>query len=228
MKFETSETAKHPNWWLAAGQALKAARLLVETSSGAVRKAEQTLDMVGRLAALVAVLTLTFSTAAPAPREYNRHFHMFPSLFTAENRFLDFGSVLTNGIGAAFNTALGRDCKGRPAGDYFFGCQVTTNQVKYAVNISFYWKFPTPSPLTFPTVRNLADHCGGNCLFTYCYKLHFQLSTPQCIGPFNIGRRRRSAQQGNTDTRFFINSNQGAGGDFIRCSVATVLNRNTG
>merc|ERR1711874_561554 len=35
----------------------------------------------------------------------------------------NFGSILTNGLGAAFNTALGRDCKGRPQGDYFYGCQ---------------------------------------------------------------------------------------------------------
>eukprot|EP00088_Acartia_fossae_P050369 TRINITY_DN5639_c1_g1_i6.p1 TRINITY_DN5639_c1_g1~~TRINITY_DN5639_c1_g1_i6.p1 ORF type:complete len:122 (+),score=21.28 TRINITY_DN5639_c1_g1_i6:39-368(+) len=81
----------------------------------------------------------------------------------------DFGSVLSNTIGAAFNTAIGRDCKGRPQGDYFFGCQ--------------------------------------------------------CIGPFNIGRKRRSPQDPQTDTRFFINSNQGVGGDFVRCSVASFLNR---
>merc|ERR1711874_102173 len=49
----------------------------------------------------------------------------------------NFGSILTNGLGAAFNTALGRDCKGRPQGDYFYGCQ--------------------------------------------------------CVGPFNIGKRKRSA-----------------------------------
>eukprot|EP00090_Calanus_glacialis_P036602 TRINITY_DN6255_c0_g1_i1.p1 TRINITY_DN6255_c0_g1~~TRINITY_DN6255_c0_g1_i1.p1 ORF type:complete len:107 (+),score=19.94 TRINITY_DN6255_c0_g1_i1:58-378(+) len=82
----------------------------------------------------------------------------------------DFGSLLTNGLGAALNTAIGRDCKGRAQGDYFYGCQ--------------------------------------------------------CVGPFNIGRKRRSPQ--NTDTRFFLNSNQGVGGDLIRCSVATVLNRNGG
>merc|ERR1711915_682530 len=93
------------------------------------------------------------------------------SLENPQNRF-DLGSFLTNGLGAAFNTALGRDCKGRPQGDYFYGCQ--------------------------------------------------------CVGPFNIGRKRRSASAQNTNTRFFLNSNQGIGGDFIRCSVATVLNRNGG
>merc|ERR1712167_114336 len=82
----------------------------------------------------------------------------------------NFGSILTNGLGAAFNTALGRDCKGRPQGDYFYGCQ--------------------------------------------------------CVGPFNIGKRKRSAQ--NTANKLFINSNQGVGGDFIRCSAATFLNRNQG
>merc|ERR1712131_463730 len=90
-----------------------------------------------------------------------------PSLGNPQNRF-DLGSFLTNGLGAAFNTALGRDCKGRPQGDYFYGCQ--------------------------------------------------------CVGPFNIGRKRRAAQN-SVDNRLFINSNQGVGGDFLRCSVASVLNR---
>merc|ERR1711972_307093 len=76
------------------------------------------------------------------------------------------GALLGNAVGATFNTAFGRDCKGRPQGDYFFGCQ--------------------------------------------------------CVGPFNIGRRKRSP----VDTRFFINSNQGIGGDFARCSLGTLLNRN--
>jgi len=78
----------------------------------------------------------------------------------------DFGSLLSNSLGAAFNTAFGRDCRGRPQGDYFYGCQ--------------------------------------------------------CVGPFNIGKRKRSAQ----NNKLFINSNQGVGGDLIRCSVATALNRN--
>merc|ERR1712228_649076 len=86
------------------------------------------------------------------------------SLENPQNRF-DLGSFLTNSVGAAFNTALGRDCKGRPQGNYFYGCQ--------------------------------------------------------CVGPFNIGRRKRSPQN-----KLFINSNQGVGGDFIRCSVASALNRN--
>merc|ERR1712150_269603 len=86
--------------------------------------------------------------------------------FISQTQQIDLGSLLTNGVGAAFNTAFGRDCRGRPQGDYFYGCQ--------------------------------------------------------CVGPFNIGRRKRSP----VDNRLFINSNQGAGGDFLRCSVATVLNRN--
>lgn len=61
----------------------------------------------------------------------------------------DFGSLLSNSLGAAFNTAFGRDCRGRPQGDYFYGCQ--------------------------------------------------------CVGPFNIGKRKRSAQ----NNKLFINSNQG-------------------
>merc|ERR1711971_1023361 len=77
----------------------------------------------------------------------------------------DFGSLFGNAVSSSFNTAFGRDCKGRPQGDYFFGCQ--------------------------------------------------------CVGPFNIGRKKRSPQ----DTRFFINSNQGVGGDFARCSLGSLLNR---
>merc|ERR1712226_980496 len=78
----------------------------------------------------------------------------------------DLGALFGNAVGATFNTAFGRDCKGRPQGDYFFGCQ--------------------------------------------------------CVGPFNIGRKKRSP----VDTRFFINSNQGVGGDFARCSLGSLLNRN--
>merc|ERR1712012_1133950 len=36
----------------------------------------------------------------------------------------DLGALLGNAVGATFDTAFGRDCKGRPQGDYFFGCQV--------------------------------------------------------------------------------------------------------
>ena len=40
--------------------------------------------------------------------------------------FIEFnlGALFTNSLGAAFNTAFGRDCKGRAQGDYFYGCQV--------------------------------------------------------------------------------------------------------
>merc|ERR1712154_548288 len=41
----------------------------------------------------------------------------------------------------------------------------------------------------------------------------------QCIGPFNIGRKKRQVN------RLFINSNQGVGGDFARCTLGSVLNR---
>merc|ERR1712059_30004 len=68
---------------------------------------------------------------------------------------VDLGTI----IGSVFNTAFGRDCRGRPQGDYFFGCQ--------------------------------------------------------CVGPFNVGRKKRA-----------VTSNQGLGGDLIRCTVASVLNRN--
>jgi len=101
----------------------------------------------------------------------------------------DLGSILSNVVGSSFNTAFGRDCKGRPQGDYFFGCQVPTGR------------------------------CLGESSF-----LTFSIPYGQCLGPFNIGRRKRSPQ----DTRFFINSNQGVGGDFARCSLGSLLNRNTG
>merc|ERR550519_263266 len=70
----------------------------------------------------------------------------------------DLGSLLGTGVSSFFNTAFGRDCKGRARGDYFYGCQ--------------------------------------------------------CVGPFNVGRKKRSPQN-----KFFINSNQGLGGEFVRCSV---------
>ena len=38
----------------------------------------------------------------------------------------DFGYLLSNGLAAFLNTAIGRDCKGRPQGDYFYGCQVAS------------------------------------------------------------------------------------------------------
>merc|ERR1712059_173883 len=76
---------------------------------------------------------------------------------------VDLGTI----IGSVFNTAFGRDCRGRPQGDYFFGCQ--------------------------------------------------------CVGPFNVGRKKRSPQR-STDNRLFINSNQGLGGDLLRCGVASILN----
>merc|ERR1711909_231058 len=43
----------------------------------------------------------------------------------------NLGSIFTNGIGAAFNTAIGRDCKGRAQGDYFYGCQVKMDLPRY-------------------------------------------------------------------------------------------------
>merc|ERR1711890_74504 len=70
----------------------------------------------------------------------------------------DFGSLFGNAVSSLFNTAFGRDCKGRPQGDYFFGCQ--------------------------------------------------------CVGPFSVGRKKRSP--------LFLNSNQGVGGDFLRCSLGSL------
>ena len=36
----------------------------------------------------------------------------------------DFGTFFGNGVSASIHTVLGRDCRGRPQGDYFYGCQV--------------------------------------------------------------------------------------------------------
>ncbi|XP_023325188.1 uncharacterized protein LOC111698937 [Eurytemora carolleeae] len=92
-------------------------------------------------------------------------FSVFIAVVFSQNRFFDFGGAASNFIGAAVNSVIGRDCRGRPQGDYFYGCQ--------------------------------------------------------CIGPLNIGRKKRSPQ----GTRF-LNSNQGLGGDFIRCSIGSFLGRN--
>merc|ERR1712130_748415 len=70
----------------------------------------------------------------------------------------DFGSLFGNAVSSSFNTAFGRDYKGRPQGDYFFGCQ--------------------------------------------------------CVGPFSVGRKKRSP--------LFLNSNQGVGGGFLRCSLGSL------
>ena len=45
-------------------------------------------------------------------------------LYLSENFFESLGGAATSLIGSALNTAIGRDCKGRPQGDYFYGCQV--------------------------------------------------------------------------------------------------------
>merc|ERR1712226_1618909 len=35
----------------------------------------------------------------------------------------NLGALFGNAVSSTFNTAFGRDCRGRPQGDYFFGCQ---------------------------------------------------------------------------------------------------------
>ena len=53
-------------------------------------------------------------------------------MFIDINLEFDFNSLFANGVGSLFNSAFGRDCKGRPQGDYFYNCQVTFNiQDKY-------------------------------------------------------------------------------------------------
>merc|ERR1712106_400129 len=107
----------------------------------------------GFLHGLLPIINIRRSVMGPAVRAGLVLVVVFVGITEQRPQF-NFGSLLTNGLGAALNTAIGRDCKGRAQGDYFYGCQ--------------------------------------------------------CVGPFNIGRKRRSPQ--NTDTRFFLNSNQGLGG----------------
>ena len=44
-----------------------------------------------------------------------------------EDLFGSLSGAASNLVGSAFNTAFGRDCRGRPQGDYFYGCQVITS-----------------------------------------------------------------------------------------------------
>merc|ERR1711908_104441 len=83
---------------------------------------------------------------------------LFSAINVESKPQFDFGSLFGNAVSSSFNTAFGRDCKGRPQGDYFFGCQ--------------------------------------------------------CVGPFSVGRKKRSP--------LFLNSNQGVGGDFLRCSLGSL------
>ena len=61
--------------------------------------------------------------------------------------FVEFnlGALFTNSLGAAFNTAFGRDCKGRAQGDYFYGCQVRDIII---ANITWYYMRFTKRVLT--------------------------------------------------------------------------------
>ena len=36
----------------------------------------------------------------------------------------NLGALFGNAVSSSFNTMFGRDCRGRPQGDYFYGCQV--------------------------------------------------------------------------------------------------------
>ena len=45
-------------------------------------------------------------------------------LIVYHSSVFDFGTFFGNGVSASFHTVLGRDCRGRPQGDYFYGCQV--------------------------------------------------------------------------------------------------------
>ena len=60
----------------------------------------------------------------PSRKSSTNSSSMGASFYRLLSSEFDLGAIFGNAIGATFNTAFGRDCKGRPQGDYFFGCQV--------------------------------------------------------------------------------------------------------
>ena len=74
--------------------------------------------------------------------------------------FVEFnlGALFTNSLGAAFNTAFGRDCKGRAQGDYFYGCQVGDIVIRRR---SFEFEFS--SALDRLTLESARDQLKTNC-----------------------------------------------------------------
>ena len=79
----------------------------------------------------------------------------------------NLGALFGNAVSSSFNTMFGRDCRGRPQGDYFYGCQVKN-----------LWKLSQFKRLGFENY----------------------ISYLQCVGPFGVGRKKRSP--------LFLNSNQ--------------------
>ena len=79
-----------------------------------------------KISALLLLLFVCTSYERPRETYLATVLRVFVNILLSE---FNFGSILTNGLGAAFNTALGRDCKGRPQGDYFYGCQVRVSRM---------------------------------------------------------------------------------------------------
>ena len=77
----------------------------------------------------------------------------------------DLGALFGNAVSSSFNTAFGRDCRGRPQGDYFFGCQVKLNLLQCFL------------------VQNL------NIVKSAKNQYFLPL---KCVGPFSVGRKKRS------------------------------------
>ena len=79
----------------------------------------------------------------------------------------DLGALFGNAVSSSFNTAFGRDCRGRPQGDYFFGCQVELKVLQCFL------------------VQDLNIVKSGENQCEYFLPL-------KCVGPFSVGRKKRS------------------------------------
>ena len=81
--------------------------------------------------------------------------------FTKLSSEFDLGALFGNAVGATFNTAFGRDCKGRPQGDYFFGCQVIQYTPIFCV--PFYFDLAIFCLIDF--ILTLHILCSSNWIF---------------------------------------------------------------
>ena len=134
----------------------------------------------------------------------------------------DFGTFFGNGVSASIHTVLGRDCRGRPQGDYFYGCQVHigillwVSGVKrsngeiiiFSVSVSSMWG-EERGLHSFSAATRCLD--GQTCSI-----LHHRLA------------KKYSVKLVPLICSFFdytLVINQGVGGDFLRCSFGSLLNR---
>ena len=125
----------------------------------------------------------------------------------------DLGAIFGNAIGATFNTAFGRDCKGRPQGDYFFGCQVQNWVIwnNFILVVKVCWpvqhrKEEEVSPGHAVLHKQQPGSSNSSFLKTLqlSFPFFFQIGNVLVVPPFHF---------------------QGVGGDFARCTVGSLLNR---